>query len=226
MKIMAFNGSPRKEWNTATLLKKALEGAASKGAETELIHLYDLDYKGCRSCFACKRIGGNSYGRCATRDELTPVLDRTREANALIFGSPIYLGETTGMMRCFLERLIYPYIVYDTDFSSLAPRIIPTGCIFTLGSDKDRMESVGYDRPLRMTEMVMKMYFGSSETLLVNDTMQFDDYSQYVSSRFDPDAKAKRRREAFRKIAGRHLKWERGLPRNRLYNMTGNRHHK
>ena len=50
---MAFNGSPRKDWNTATLLNKALEGAASKGATTELIHLYDLNYKGCISCFAC-----------------------------------------------------------------------------------------------------------------------------------------------------------------------------
>ncbi len=54
MKIMAFNGSPRKKWNTATLLAKALEGAASRAAETELIHLYDLDYKACISCFACK----------------------------------------------------------------------------------------------------------------------------------------------------------------------------
>jgi len=54
MKVMAFNGSPRKKWNTATLLEKALEGASSKGAETELIHLYDLNYKGCISCFSCK----------------------------------------------------------------------------------------------------------------------------------------------------------------------------
>ena len=46
MNIMAFNGSPRKDWNTANLLNKALEGAASKGATTELIHLYDLNYKG------------------------------------------------------------------------------------------------------------------------------------------------------------------------------------
>ena len=38
---------------SATLLKKTLEGATSQGAETELIHLYELDYKGCRSCFAC-----------------------------------------------------------------------------------------------------------------------------------------------------------------------------
>jgi multimeric flavodoxin WrbA len=57
MNVMAFNGSPKKKWNTATLLEKALEGAASQGAETELIHLYDLDFKGCISCFACKTRG-------------------------------------------------------------------------------------------------------------------------------------------------------------------------
>jgi multimeric flavodoxin WrbA len=74
LKILAFNGSPRKEWNTAILLNKALEGAASQGAETELIHLYDLNYKGCISCFACKMKGGKSYGKCAVKDDLTPIL--------------------------------------------------------------------------------------------------------------------------------------------------------
>ena len=54
MKIIAFNGSPRKTCNTATLLNKALEGAVSQGAETELIHLYDLNYKGCISCLHVK----------------------------------------------------------------------------------------------------------------------------------------------------------------------------
>ncbi len=76
MKVVAFNGSPRKSWNTATLLNQALEGAASQGAETELIHLYDYSYKGCISCFACKLIGGKSYGRCAVDDELKPILRR------------------------------------------------------------------------------------------------------------------------------------------------------
>jgi len=51
MKAIAVNGSPRKKWNTATLLRKALEGATSEGAKTALVHLYDLDYKGCISCF-------------------------------------------------------------------------------------------------------------------------------------------------------------------------------
>jgi multimeric flavodoxin WrbA len=70
MKAIGVNGSPRKKWNTATLLKKALEGAASEGAKTTLVHLYDLDYKGCISCFACKMRGGKSYGKCAVKDGL------------------------------------------------------------------------------------------------------------------------------------------------------------
>lgn len=82
MKVYAINGSPRKKWNTATLLEKALEGAASKGAETELVHLYDLDFKGCTSCFSCKLKEGKSYGNCAMNDGLTPVLSKLAEADA------------------------------------------------------------------------------------------------------------------------------------------------
>ena len=67
MKVLAVNGSPRKTWNTSTLLKNALDGAASQGAETELVHLYELGFKGCISCFACKTKGGKSFGRCAVR---------------------------------------------------------------------------------------------------------------------------------------------------------------
>lgn len=88
MKVLAVNGSPRKKWNTATLLNKALEGAASQGAETELINLYDLNYKGCISCFSCKLKDGKSYGRCAAKDDLTPVLEKIQLVDALILGSP------------------------------------------------------------------------------------------------------------------------------------------
>ena len=63
MKLLAINGSPRKTWNTATLLQKAVEGAASQDAEAEMVHLYDLNFSGCVSCFACKTIGRESYGR-------------------------------------------------------------------------------------------------------------------------------------------------------------------
>jgi multimeric flavodoxin WrbA len=83
MKVLAINGSPRTKYNTATLLNNALEGAASQGAETELVHLYKLDFKGCISCFACKLKNGESGGRCAVEDELTPVLKKAGETDAL-----------------------------------------------------------------------------------------------------------------------------------------------
>lgn len=89
MKVIAFNGSPRRSWNTAILLKKALEGAASQGAATELINLYDLNFKGCISCFECKRKNGPNYGRCAVNDDLLPVLQKAATADGLILGSPI-----------------------------------------------------------------------------------------------------------------------------------------
>ena len=91
MKLMAFNGSPRKaNWNTVTLLKKALEGAAFVGAETELIQLYGLNFSGCLSCFSCKKISRQENGVCAVQDDLTPVLDRVRTADGLIIGTPVY----------------------------------------------------------------------------------------------------------------------------------------
>src|SRR5208283_4734894 len=91
MEVIALNGSPRKTWNTATLLEKALEGAASQGAKTKLVHLYDFDFKGCRSCFGCKTKGGPSYGRCAVKDDLTPILNEIESVSAIVLGSPIYI---------------------------------------------------------------------------------------------------------------------------------------
>jgi multimeric flavodoxin WrbA len=197
MRAIAFNGSPRKNWNTAILLNNALEGAASQGAETELIHLYDLSYKGCMSCFKCKKKGSKSYGECATKDQLTPFLKKVETTDVLILGSPIYLGAINGEMRSFLERLIFPYLVYDVNHSTLFPKRISTGFIYTMGVNESRMKEMGYDQFFGITEMFMKRTFGGSESLFVTDTYQFDDYSKYVATAFNPAEKAKRRKEEF-----------------------------
>ncbi len=196
MEVLAINGSPRKEWNTATLLNKALQGASSQGMGTELIHLYDFNFKGCTSCFACKLKNGESYGRCAFKDEITPLLDRIENVDALILGSPIYLGTVTGEMRSFLERLVFPYLVYDTQRSSLFPKQLPVGFIYTMGANERFMEDLSIDRHIELNEMILGRIFGLSESLAVMDTYQFDDYSKYVSS-FNVEEKEKRRREVF-----------------------------
>jgi multimeric flavodoxin WrbA len=68
MKAIAVNGDPRKTWNMAAPLRRAPDGAASEGAAAKLVHLYDLNYRGCYSCFACKLKEGKNYGRCAAGD--------------------------------------------------------------------------------------------------------------------------------------------------------------
>ena len=199
MKIMGFNGSPRKEWNTATLVKKALEGAQSQRAKTELVNLYDLNYKGCISCFACKEKGGKSYGRCAVKDGLTTIFKKIEEADALVFGSPIYLGSVTGEMQSFLERLVFPYLTYTDPPETLFPKKIRTGFIYTMGLPEEMMKEVGYEQRFANTDRFLTRIFGSSETLLSFDTYQFKDYSKYVATRFNPEAKLKRRQEVFPK---------------------------
>ena len=155
MKVMAFNGSPRKKWNTATLLEKALEGAASKGAETELIHLYDLNYKGCISCFACKTKGGKSYGRCAVEDDLAPVFRGIEKADAIILGSPIYFGNISGEMKSFMERLLFPNLTYTDPPQSLFPKRIKTGFIYTMNVTEDQMKEFGYLQLFKHHEMIL-----------------------------------------------------------------------
>jgi multimeric flavodoxin WrbA len=199
MKIIAFNGSPRKKWNTAILLKKALEGASSQGAETEIINLYDLNYKGCISCFACKEKGGKSYGRCVVRDDLKPIFKKIESSDALVFGSPIYLGNITGEMQSFLERLVFPYLTYTDPPESLFPKKIPVGFIYTMGLTEELMNEFGYNQRFAGIERFLARIFGSAEMLLSFDTYQFEDYSKVVATRFNPEAKLKRRQEVFPK---------------------------
>ncbi len=197
MKAIGINGSPRKKWNTATLVEKALSGCAAHGVETEMVHLYDLAYQGCTSCFSCKRIGGESYGRCNMRDELSPLLDRVAQADILILGSPFYFHTETGEMRSFMERLLFPYLAYTPDRASIAPKRISTALVYTMNVPEEEMPAVYQDSSVAASQGIMTRIFGSCEVLLCTDTYQFDDYSKYVSTRWDPAVKARRRAEVF-----------------------------
>ena len=197
MKAIGVNGSPRKKWNTATLLERALEGAGSQGAKTELVHLYDLDYKGCISCFVCKKKTGRSYGKCGVRDGLTPLLRKVTQADVIILGSPIYFGTVTGEMRSFLERLFFPLFTYAEPRGSLFSRKAKTAFIYTLGATRELAKERGFDKHISATERLMQMIFGASETLCTYDTYQFEDYSKVYAPCFDPEHKAKVRAEVF-----------------------------
>src|ERR1035437_7849512 len=131
MKVRAINGGARKNSNSATMLKHAMKGAKEAGAEIELVNLYSLKYKGCTGCVKCKLLGGKSFGRCAQRDELTPVLEDAIGSDALLLASPIYFNDVTGALRSFLERFWFPTITYTKERKFLYPKRIKVGMIFT-----------------------------------------------------------------------------------------------
>ena len=199
-KVIGINGSPRKKWNTAMMLEKALEGAKSKGAETELIHLYDLDFKGCISCFACKLKGGKSYGRCAIQDELTPVLERIHDADVLVMGSPIYFNTVTGEMRSFMERLQFPYLAYTSPPSSLFGRKIKTAFIYTMNIPEALIKEYGYTLHFASNAQHLSRTFGHpAESLYSFETLQFQDFSKVIYDYYDPEARKERRKTVFPK---------------------------
>lgn len=197
MKIYAVNGSPRKRNNTATLLQSALEGAASEHVQTELIHLYDVEYQSCLSCFSCKRLGGKHYGHCAINDALTPVLEQLAEADGIIFGSPIYYGNITGKMRSFFERLLFPFTVYDVNYTTLSPKQMPTAFLYTMNVSEAQAGQFAYKQNLQGLESAIGRSFSLPETMCAYDTYQFDDYTKYRAERFSEPEKAAHRAQQF-----------------------------
>jgi multimeric flavodoxin WrbA len=197
MRAIAVNGSPRKSWNTASLLEKALAGAARCGAQTELTHLYDYNFKGCISCFSCKETGGKSYGRCAVKDELTPLIDRVLEADVLLLGTPVYFGCETGEMRSFLERFLFPFSTYTPGYGSIFPGKLRVGLVYTMNTSEMDLAARNYDRVFATSQSILTRILGNCEVFLCTDTYQFSDYSKYLSTCWDAEAKKKRREEVF-----------------------------
>lgn len=197
MKLLAVNGSPREHNNTAQLLERAVAGARSAGADAELVHLRDLHFTGCISCFACKLIGGPSYGRCAVKDDLEPVLQKAHEADALLLGTPFYFGAESAFMRAFMERLWFQYYLYSKVKPPLSPRKHATALVYTMNVPQKLMDEFYKTPVVERAKGTMERLFGSCEVLLSCDTLQFDDYSKYDTDLWDADAKRKRHEEIF-----------------------------
>lgn len=195
MEILIVNGSPRREGNTARMCRAFAEGVAAvgRGISTETVRLYDLDYKGCRSCFACKRKGAATYGRCVVRDGLTPLLERAQRADALVIASPIYLMEVTGAVRSFAERLLFPLSTYEAGYRTVAPRRMPTVTIYTMNVTRDRIPAPQLDA----LEAFIGHVFTPPRRLCACDTYQFDRYDDYAVEVFSEEAKRRHREVCF-----------------------------
>ncbi|MBI5569405.1 MAG: flavodoxin family protein [Desulfomonile tiedjei] len=115
MKIVAILGSPRAKSNSTALARTILHQAAEQGAETQEFLLNKLEFKGCQGCETCK----TKLDHCVVKDELGPVLEAVKAADAVILASPNYFGEVSGQFKSFFDRT---YSWLNPDFSS---RLIP-----------------------------------------------------------------------------------------------------
>lgn len=194
MKTILLNGSPRKNWNTAMMLKEAKKGAESTGAQTEYIDLFDLSYTGCRSCMACKRKGATRC-KCYWKDDLSPLLDRIFEADALIIGSPIYLGDITSQVHALIERLHFCALSYD-DYSNYYTGKVNVGIILTMNAPKS-FYNFSYRKKAKEVAQTFKALNGNVEVYACCDTLQVADYSRFDMASFNEAHKKEMREKQF-----------------------------
>jgi len=197
MKAIAVNGSPRKNFNTSALLKEALKGAESKGAETKLVNLYDYTFQGCTGCLACKLIKNTENTHCVMQDSITELLQEMGEADVLILGSPIYFGDVTAYTRAIIERFAYPYFQYSKVNNSKFKGGMKTAFIYTMNLNEDGMKDRNYKHVFDNNKNYFTRLFGHSVYLPVCDTLPMKDFSKYINDYFDIEAKHKAREEKF-----------------------------
>jgi len=102
MKVVAFNGSSRKDGNTALLLNLVLEELRKEGIETELIQLAGETLSGCIACFKCAE---NKDQKCnVVKDQMNEYISKMKEANGILLGSPTYISDMTANMKALIER--------------------------------------------------------------------------------------------------------------------------
>ena len=195
MNVIAVSGSPRKNWNTEKMLASALDGAQSQGAKTKLIRLYDLNFKGYKSCLAYKRIGAQR--KCFVKDDLSPVLEELSSADAIIFGSPIYFMELTGVMHSCLERFYFPYVTYSTERQTFFGRKLPIGFIYTMNVTPDWLQEIPIAN--RFAFVTKELFCVEPEIVCAYDTWQYPDYEKFEHGIFSVEQKKFHRDEVFPK---------------------------
>lgn len=98
--VVIFNGSPRMDGNTSTILNTVARGAQDGGAEVRTYTLFKMKFMACQSCFACRL----EKGDCAINDEITAAMQKVKTADAIVIGSPVYMMQMTGPVKNLYDR--------------------------------------------------------------------------------------------------------------------------
>ena len=109
-RILAINGSYRRNGITDQAVDHLLEEASRLGAEVEHIHLRDYPIEFCRNCRECMQQPGDNPGRCVLGDEMVGLVQKIEQADSLVFAAPTNFSAVTALFKRFMERLsVYGY---------------------------------------------------------------------------------------------------------------------
>ena len=111
MRVIGLVGSNRKDGNTNTLVEKILEGAKTKGQETEKVFFADLKISPIGDCSACRKAG-----RCSIEDDFDGLMDKVLESDCVIFGTPLYWYGPSSQMKAFMDRWVCRMAFDDEGF--------------------------------------------------------------------------------------------------------------
>ena len=105
MKVVAFNGSPRKDGNTSILIHHVFSELEKQGIETDLVQLSEKGIHGCIACYKCSQ---NQDRHCAVKsDAANEYIDKMLGADGIILGSPVYFQDVTPEMKALIDRTGY-----------------------------------------------------------------------------------------------------------------------
>lgn len=172
MKILAIVGSPRTKGNTNYLVDKALEEAAKSGVQTEKIILSEHDISPCLGHENCA-----SFKLCTQKDDVSWIMERFCEADAVILATPVYYFNVTAQMKTFIDRNFF------INKHGIQPRAKAVGIIIVAESEgiEDTLNTlrkftewifpISKDRIISATGYANKMGEAEANTSLVNDAV-------------------------------------------------------
>jgi len=136
MKVVAFNGSPRKDGNTTILINHVFRELEKEGIETELVQLSGREIRGCIACYKCFE---NKDQHCAVKDDIAnECIEKMIQAEGILLGSPVYFTDVTSEMKALIDRSGFVSLanggLYKNKVSAAVVAVRRSGAIHTFNT--------------------------------------------------------------------------------------------
>jgi multimeric flavodoxin WrbA len=199
MHYVSISASPRKNMNTAKLLGAAKQTLETLDNTVTHYNLYDLNFNGCKSCFACKKTAKSSYGKCIVKDDLYDLFETIRQSDGLIIGTPIYFQDVSGALRSFLERLLFQNLIYSSPPKSAFEPKMKTALIYTMNIGSQAYEQTLTKDVIKNMERQITRLFGKTSSYKSFETNQLNKYDGIEYTYFNPQERLQTHKTEFPK---------------------------